>query len=308
MLMQRAISVAPLLAHDHHEGRAQHRARLLAYIYAFTGSMHEAASELDAVTHATRPGWRTSVPSTGWHIATALCELENGHPKRGLDTIDLVSRRLDRLEHWPFIVWTRARLQLAAGEPQIAFDEFSAAVKQNEFRPLSDYARSLLHSMKANLQLALGRRNDAGLEVRRMTDLHGCAPMLVPERLALTSGTASPAPIAGEIEFIHEHGTSREFAEALLVSAASDVNRGHEADAERSLRKAAHIMSRQGLTSPLGMIPHSALRALAARQAPELAAIFETTADPFSRIALINPLQSPRTRSSHNALERSQPR
>ncbi|CAO1652956.1 LuxR family transcriptional regulator [Salinibacterium sp. NYA9b] len=292
---ERAISIAHLLAADHHEGRTQHRSSLLAYVYAFTGNMRDASAQLDAVTHVNRPGWRTSVPSTGWHIASALRDLEDGQPERGLSAIALVGARLDHLEHWPTIVWTRARLQLAAGRPQVAFDELTAAVKQNEFRPISDYARSLLQSMKADLQLALGHRTTAEQELDRATGSDTCAAMLARERLALSSGSTLSPSSTQHPEFLHAHGTPREFAEALLLDAARDALRGHETDAEKSLRRAADVMSRHGLTSPSVMVPHTELRELASRRAPELVTLFDAVAQPFARIALINPL-SPRER------------
>jgi len=293
---RRALHVAHLISADDHEGRAQHRVGLLAYVYAFTGHMHEAARQLEQITHADRPGWRTSVPSTGWHIAMALGALESGNVDRGLAMISALDARLTHLEHWPVVLWTRARLRLADGHPDIALDELESGMQQNEFRPLSEYARTLLQSMKADLHLALGERERAQRELSKIPATStSYAPLLSRKRLALASADNTVAADDFDLDAIREHGTAREYAEALLLNAADKTRRGQEESALTSLRRAADVMSRHGLTSPSMMVPHGDLGALAVSRAPELAGLFDSGPGAYSHIALVNPL-TPRER------------
>lgn len=301
---QRATTVAHLLSVDDHEGRSQHRASLLAYIHAFEGQMPEASAQLADVTHSDRQGWRTSIPSTGWHIATALSELEAKNPERALKTISILVTRLSHLEHWPFVVWLHARLRLASGEPEVALDEFNAAVSQNEFRPLSDYARSLLQSMKAELQLATGHGDRARRGLAKFDPAHTSgAAMLTRVKLELDADDIHAAANILDLEYVREHGSAREFAEALLLRAALDARVGHEDDALSSLQRAADLMARHGLTSPAVMVPQTELRALSARRAPELSVLFTKVANPFAHVALVNPL-TPREREVLAAVAR----
>ncbi|QYH35582.1 LuxR C-terminal-related transcriptional regulator [Salinibacterium sp. M195] len=301
----RATAVAHLMSSDDHEGRSQHRESLLAYIAAFTGHMVEAESHLGEITHVDRLGWRTSVPATGWHIATALGALESGNHDEALSTISVLSLRLNRLEHWAFVVWTRAQIRLATGEAQIALDELDSSVKQHKFRPLSDAARALLQSMKSDLHLAIGQRERALSELANMPASATLAvSMLSRARALLANNDLAAASGLLDIDRVRDTGTVREFAQALLLRAVIEARLGYESRSLTTMRRAANVMSNHGLTTPAIMVPQAELRDIAARHAPELLTLFTRHADPFTAVSLTNPL-TPREREVLATLARS---
>ncbi len=287
----RAKHIAHLMSVDDHRGRAQHRASLLAYIHAFTGHIPEAVEKLGEVSPFERRGWRTTVPSVGWHIAVALRDLEAKAPVQALEALSALKARLNHLENWPFVVWSLARARLATGDAQVALDEFDAAIRQNEFRPLSDYARAQLQATKADLHLALRQNEHAKLELDNIHATGGAfSPLLSRSRLALATGDSATAHNLLDLDHIQVSGTTREFAEALLLTACMRTLMGRDTEAVQTLRRAADILTRHALTSPVAMIPHAELRALCAREAPELEYIFDGIENPFALIALVNPL------------------
>ncbi|MEL0626240.1 LuxR C-terminal-related transcriptional regulator [Salinibacterium amurskyense] len=297
-----ATKIAHLISVDDHAGRAQHRASLLAYIYAMSGRMPESLAHLRDVTHMDRPGWKTSVPATGWHIATAFQLFEKGSPEAALEALSTITARLSRIEHWPYVVWLTARLRLASGEPQLALDGFNAAVALNEFRPLSDYARALLQSMKADLHLALGQ---PALARRELDSAHShrdsCATILAEARYALATDDAAGASEVLDLDLIQTTGTQRDFAEALMLSAALKASVSRDDEALALLARGTQVMKQSHTTSPVVMVPQTELRTLSADRAPELAELFAGTATPFAHIARVNPL-TPREREVLTAL------
>jgi len=298
----RATEVAHLISLDDHEGRAQHRSSLLAYIYAMNGRMAESAAQLEAVTHVHRAGWKTSVPATGWHIARSLHLLESGSPEAAIEALSLLNARLGRIEHWPYVVWVLARIRLTTGNAGAALDGFDTAVAQNEFRPLSSYARLLLQSMKADLHLALGQPVQAqdSLEQSEAAIEHSAA-LLSQARICLATNDVPRAEKLLDLDHIRARSTDREFVEALLLSAAAKANIGLSDEALSLVTRAADLMKSSALTSPLSMTPQMELRALCEEHAPALATLFTDATHAYEHIARINPLTR-RERDVLNAL------
>ncbi|MEV8253409.1 LuxR C-terminal-related transcriptional regulator [Rhodoglobus sp. NPDC076762] len=297
-----ATRVAHLISVDDHEGRAQHRASLLAYIFAMSGRMPESLEQLRNVTHTDRPGWKTSVPATGWHIATAFRLCEEGSPAAASEALSTINARLGQIEHWPYVVWLDARIRLASGEPQIALDGLNAAVARNKLRPLSDYARSLLQSMKADLHLALGQRAHTRRELdSTQAPAHSCGATLAEARYALATDDAARAFDLLDLDLLHAIGTERDFAEALLLRAALKASLGRGDEALALLARASRVMTAFHLTSPVVMVPQTELRTLTAERAPEFAELFTGVATPFAHLARINRL-TPRERQVLAAL------
>lgn len=300
-----AIEVAHYLSPDDHPGRAQHRSSLIAYISAFRGDMTETRLQLDSVTFTPASGWRSSVPSTGWHLASTMRGIEAGNYVGALDAISALDARLGLLEHWPFALWTKSLLLLARGDAEQALQELNLALQLHEFRPLTDYARGLLSSMRSNLYLATGQRNQAERELERFAEGSTLvAPRLAQVRILLARGDLTAASAHLAATNARQQGTFREWSEALFLRSLIELREENTNEALAWARRGFEIMTRHELRTPLLMIPHDELRALIATGAPELEHHFEAIADPFGAALLESPL-TPRECEVLTALARA---
>jgi LuxR family maltose regulon positive regulatory protein len=275
-----ALELGQGLSNDAHPWRQQHRLSLLAYIQSVRGDMVGARHFGAAVSGARAERWRATVPGIGWHVADSLGRLEGGDHEGALELISSLDSRLGVVEQWPYLLWAKGLIRLAADDAELGVDELASAVRRNRSRIAAPFALDLLGALQSDLFLAAGspERAAKALSVRSAT----AAPVVLARtRLRWATGDLGEIGAALAPLLWGDSATPRQQAEAFLLQAVTQLRLGFDAEATLSGRRAFRILDEHGMRVPLLFAARAELRTVAAALSPDRVADVNAMPDPF---------------------------
>lgn len=294
-----ALAAAQRVSLEANPWRAIHALSLGAFVAAMRGEVEEATRLTRLIAERDRlHGRRGNLGALGWHIAEALTALDRFDAAHALDALDGLDVDRGLVDLWPFPVWVRAFARLVADDPRTGSRELLDSLNRAGRHPASDFARDLLTGMAADVALAAGEAPRARLLLARVPD--GPATTLARARLALADD--DPGLAVGLVEGgrADDRWSSRQKAEALLLSAVASHRLGLDAAARADAAQALSAIDRTGAAATLALVPTRDLVEILGHDAAAVA-LLEASPDPFGDAMSVTRL-TPRERDVLTAL------
>lgn len=254
--LKQALAVAELLAATQHHGRRRHVDSHMSFVYAVTGDLRRSERLLARIAETRAPSdWPQTLASIGWHLASALSEANQGRAREALNTLEHTLPPLTHLEIWPGVLWTRARLHLAAGDAAYGLLEFEAALTETQHFEVSSWWRDRLTVCHADLSLAAGKPAFAR---RLLTEaVVGPDADLTRTSLDLAGGNFAGAADRA-LELVRTPTTPpRESIAANLLLATAELQNGNPAVATERATAGMQQAKLAGNWLPLKILPRS---------------------------------------------------
>lgn len=248
-----ALEISELLADDPHLGRLLHPKRHASFMLAMQGEMRQSERtvlDIDAVRK--RTGWGGSILSVGWQLAGALHQANRGEAAAALAGLSTSLPKLETLELWPAVLWTRARLRLAAGDAAYGLLEFTSALEDTANYARARWWHERLQVCLADLTLAAGHPNDARALLQGLSDAPDA--QLSRAHLALATGQLDQAARAVEPLSTAAETEPRHRIAAFLVLAVVEATGGNHRAAAEYGASAMRLAKLTGNWLPLKML------------------------------------------------------
>lgn len=237
----------------------------LAIEAAVAGSPDAARRWLDRAADQPRESeFAEQFASRGVALAEFLIALDTSDAATIAHTSTAVTEGSERDEQWPFVTWARVRHALLRQEPEQALALLDALQTHYPQTAESDglYA-ALLHVLRAETELALGRGNRAraALLEARPTAYFG---QVTEARIALLSGNDDDAAKIAATTAARPDLNRRARLEALLIQAVAELRRGQSTAACTCVQRVVGMMADDAPQAAILAVPRSAIRGLAA--------------------------------------------
>jgi LuxR family maltose regulon positive regulatory protein len=252
------------------------------------------------LTHApSRPRWtgfRDLITAPLFHLARAEVHIEHFRLDDAQTEIARVAHRLDRTEHWPWLLAAQARIDLGTGHPAASLATLDARLN-GEGPPPSPYARTELDMHRAVLLLARGRARDAE---QVLDSCPGADPRVVIGRALTQLTTGRTVDAHAMTSRALRRPTPPRLRASLLMIAVAALLRLERPAAVPLLDELSVLLTEHGVRFPFALLQRddlAALRgALAARSLPRARHAVEALAEIPSLIPPILPQEelSPR--------------
>ena len=203
--------------------------------------------------------WATSLPLMGWHAARALIELEAGDPDGALASISVLDANIHEFEHWPYLLWVKALVRLSNRTPGLGIDELEGSLSANRGRVASRFGQATITAIRSDLLLATGHPARARAMLAGVGDSAPTPLLLARSRVDLADDESARVSRRMRALVGHRSVSIRERAEALLLQAVADERLGVHEEARLTADRAIELTNRNGLRTPLLMVPRADL-------------------------------------------------
>ncbi|MDI6022187.1 LuxR C-terminal-related transcriptional regulator [Leucobacter sp. UT-8R-CII-1-4] len=257
------LAIAPQLATDSHPARRLHTHGQLSFVHAYRGDILIASRHLREISSSFTPaGWESSIRSVGWQLGGALVLANAGQPGEAHRQLEMNLPELARVEYWPAVLWTKARLRFLAGDAAAGLAELTAESRSLVDYPISPWWRERLRVVRAELFLAVGDLASARFETQQLSK--SADVQLIDASVSLASGDLEHAFQLVTSVRTNRDATTAEAVQALLLRSVIKAHLGHENTARQRANEAMHAIGRSGNRMPLSMLPFSELQRLRA--------------------------------------------
>ncbi|MFT0846713.1 LuxR C-terminal-related transcriptional regulator [Actinomycetaceae bacterium L2_0104] len=254
-----AIAHNELRMRDDHAGRTRHGLSLVAFSHALMGRMSLSTNTIDSFSHDLPNGWNKSIVAASYHMTGALIALEEGDTAGAHRALIPLRILPITFEYWPILAWVEGLISLVEGDLPAGYEDYDQLVASSAGTRTSSWANLNYRAMHADLAHAAGDFGKAENILKKAPQ--GAATVLSRARLELAAGRSAAALDLAFSTRQMPH-TLRQAAESLLLAAVASQRLGTTDQALRHVRRASRIMSRNGLQTPLVLVPYGEISEL----------------------------------------------
>lgn len=228
-------------------------AGVLALTHALHGSITDARLWIDEEhRHEPLPADEEAIVRPPGLVASALVALDRLDPDGAFDILTELGSPDDNEEGWAFTLYANGQHALLAGLPADGLQYIESEIKRFS-RLYGGMSGHLLDAVRADLNLAIGRPDEARRVVARSTDTLTAAARA---RVRLFAGDPAGAEAIGHHYRDDPSCPPRVSMELAVVGAAAACALGRRNDARRCMFRAAALSRQTGMLRPFtGLAP-----------------------------------------------------